>query len=55
MMDNSIPFVVGGYGGPAYVVGDIGSPYYAAAQAQAELETADYYRRQAEEGSEDDC
>ncbi len=49
MMDDCIPFVVGGYGGPAYVVGDIESPYYAAAQAQAALDTADYYRRQAEE------
>ncbi len=49
MMDDCIPFVVGGYGGPAYVVGDIDSSYYAAAQAQAALDTADYYRRQAEE------
>lgn len=60
-MDDFTPFVVGGYTGPAYVVGGIENHNYAAAQAQADLETADYYRRQVDENSQleksskDDC
>ena len=51
-MDSYQPFVVGGYGAPAYAAGDIDSPFYGAAQAEADRLNADYYYRQAEEHRE---
>lgn len=51
-MDSYQPFVVGGYGGPAYAAGDIDSPFYGAAQAEADRLNADYYYRQTEEQCE---